>query len=333
MATLVINRDSISVKLESNHLVLHEHANGDSSKSVPLVDVDRVVVVGQPAITFPVLAKLLDLGIPCSFLTHGGRWRGMMDGDPGFHADRRRLQYKRVSDTDFALLLARRIVSDKIANSRRTLQRLAAERPISLERNAEWAALANYAASLPLAKTAEVVRGIEGASAKVYFNLLDGFFPAESPFHSRSRRPPRNPANALMSFVYVLLAGVFTGAIRAHGLDAAAGFFHCGDDRSPALALDLMEPFRPAFADRLALSLLNRHRVKPSEHFEPTEGGGFHLTDDGRRIVFAAFDEMMSRQILTESGRMTHRQVVDMTVCRFIGMIEGKEDVWFFRAA
>ena len=75
MATLVINRDSLGVRLEANHLVVHEHADG-SCRRVPLVDIERVIVVGQPAITFPVFVKLLDLGIPCSFLTHGGRWRG-----------------------------------------------------------------------------------------------------------------------------------------------------------------------------------------------------------------------------------------------------------------
>ena len=81
MATLVLNRQSVSVKLEENHLVIHEHAQGGSFTRMPLVDVERVIVVGQPAITFPVLAKFLDLGIPCLFLTRSGRWRGLMDGD------------------------------------------------------------------------------------------------------------------------------------------------------------------------------------------------------------------------------------------------------------
>lgn len=81
MATLVINRQSISVKLESDHLVIHEHAKDGSFQRVPLVDVDRMVVVGQPAISFPVLAKLMDLGIPCSFVTRGGKWRGIMVGE------------------------------------------------------------------------------------------------------------------------------------------------------------------------------------------------------------------------------------------------------------
>ena len=97
MATLVLNRDSLSVKLESNHLVIHEHSDG-SFLRMPLVDVERVIVVGQPAISFHVLAKLLDRKIPCSFMTHGGRWRGLMDGDSGFHAARRLRRVARICE-------------------------------------------------------------------------------------------------------------------------------------------------------------------------------------------------------------------------------------------
>ena len=138
MSTIVFNRDSIGVTLESNHLVVHDHAGGGSSRRVPLVDVERVVVVGQPAITFPVFAKLLDLGIPCSFMTHGGRWRGLMDGDAGFHAQRRMAQYELARDADFALRTSRKLVAAKIANSRRTLQRLAAERGMPFVGDANW---------------------------------------------------------------------------------------------------------------------------------------------------------------------------------------------------
>lgn len=332
MATLVLNRDSLSVKLESNHLLIHEHADG-SFRRMPLVDIDRVIVVGQPAITFPVFAKLLDLAIPCSFLTHGGRWRGLMDGDSGFHAGRRTRQYAYMSDPGFALRLARHTVAAKIANCRRTIQRLAAERHMMMREEPEWITLTACIGRLPAMMTVDAVRGIEGGAANAYFRLLDRFFPSDAPFQGRSRRPPRNPANALLSFVYVLLAGVFVGAIRSHGLDVAGGFFHRGNDRSPALAFDLMEPFRPAWADRLVLSLLNHRRVRATEHFERTAEGGCRLTEDGRRIVFTAFDEMMARQIETEAGRMSIRQVVDREVCRFLGMIEGDEEVRFFRAA
>ena len=112
------------------------------------------------------LAKLLDLGIPCSFLTRGGRWRGMMDGDPGFHAGRRMLQYKRVSDVEFVLRLARRIVADNIANSRRTLQRLAARlSPTVFRCRSSTTAVSGRQCISSLRRTvASILRAMDGAS-------------------------------------------------------------------------------------------------------------------------------------------------------------------------
>lgn len=330
--TLVINRSSVGVGLESNHLVLHEHAGGGFQR-IPLVDVERVIVTGQPAISFRVLAKLMDKGIPCSFLTAGGRWRGLMDGDGGFHAGRRILQYERMRDVEFAVQLARQLAAAKIANCRRSLQRLTVERSMSQADEPEWRTLSGLLSELAMAKSADAVRGIEGAAANGYFKLLGRFFPKDVPFERRSRRPPRNPANALMSFIYTLLENEFTAVIRSHGLDVAGGFLHRGIDRSPALALDLMEPFRPALADRLTLDLLNHRRVMADRHFENVAEGGFHLTADGRRIVFQAFDEMMVRRRSSESGHITIRQLLDREVCRFIGMLEGREPIRFHHAA
>lgn len=333
MSTLVINRDSLSLRLEGHHLVVHDHADEGSSHRVPLVDVDRVIVVGNPAISFHTLAHLMDRRIPCSFLTHGGKWRGLMDGDPGFHADRRRRQYARLDDPAFSLQLARQLASAKIANSRRTLQRLATERQMSLIGDDGWRMLTELGGEVPAAATLDAVRGVEGRAANVYFRLLARFFPEDVPFERRSRRPPRNQANALLSFVYVLLSGVFTSAVRAHGLDVAGGFLHRGSDRSPALALDLMEPFRPAWADRLVLDLLNHRRMRADEHFEGSPSEGVYLTGEGRRIVFMAFDEMMERRNDTEGGKATLRQIVDWEVCHFIEALEGTKGMRFYHAA
>ncbi len=220
MATLVLNRDSISVKLESNHLVVHDHADEGSFRRVPLVDVERVVVVGQPAITFPVFAKLLDLGIPCSFMTHGGRWRGLMDGDAGFHAPRRMAQYERARDADFALHLSRKLVAAKIANCRRTIQRLAAERGTPLVGDADWRMLSSLVGGLARSRSPNEARGVEGMAANAYFSLLSRYFPDDMPFERRSRRPPRNPANALLSFVYTLLSSTIQSGYWTRGRSA-----------------------------------------------------------------------------------------------------------------
>lgn len=333
MATLVLNRNSIGVKLESEHLVISDHADGGTARRVPLVSVERVVVVGQPAITFPALAKFMDMGIPCSFLSHGGRWRGIMDGDPGFHALRRIRQYEKIGDFDFTLRMARQLVAAKIANSRRTIQRLAAERRIALDSDECWRALSSCGGALACAKSPDDVRGVEGFAARAYFRLLSRFFPDDAPFASRTRRPPRDEANALLSFAYTLLTNVFCASIRAHGLDAAAGFFHRASDRAPALALDLMEPHRSPWADRLVLNLLNHRRIRRDEHFARSESDGVFLNDQGRKVFFTAFDEMMERRQTTEAGELSLRAIADRSVCRFIEAIESAGDVEFYRSA
>ena len=333
MATLVINRNSLSVKLEANHLVLHEHADGGSFQRVPLVDVERVIIVGQPAITFPVLAKLMDMGIPCSFMTSSGRWRGLMDGDGGFHAGRRMRQYAYVENEEMACRLVRRLVASKIANCRRVLQRFAAERGMVLDGFREWKDLRKLSMEVAYMKTRASLRGMEGMAAAIYFRLLSKFFPEDIPFDGRSRRPPRDAANALLSFSYVLLANTFTAAVRAHGLDVAGGFFHRGIDRSPALALDLMEPFRPALADRFVLNLLNHRRIRVDEHFSGDPLEGVRLNEAGRKIAFIAFDDMMLRRVSVDGRKLTIRQIIDREVCNFVKVIECGGEMQFYKAA
>lgn len=333
MQTLVIGKSSVSVKLEADHLIIHDHAVKDMVPvKVPLVDIERLVVSGQPSISFPVLAKMMDRQIPCSFMTAGGRWRGTMDGDRGFHAGRRMRQYESLADDAFRLHFTKRVIAAKIANSRRTLQRLAANRKLALEGNSEWIGISNCIGAVPLMETADAVRGIEGVAAARYFRLLSRFFPKEAPFTVRTRRPPRDAANSLLSFCYTLLENEVVAAVRRHGLDVAAGYFHRDHDHSPSLALDLMEPFRP-MADRLVLDLLNHRRVRADEHFEPGENGGIYLADTGRPIVFRAFDEMMRRKLDAENGHLDLRQLIDRDVCRFLGMLEAGESPNFFHAA
>ena len=333
MSTLVLNSASLVVKLESEHIVVHDHAD-DSFRRVPLFDVERVVVVGQPAISFPVFAKLLDMGIPCSFLTHGGRWRGVMDGDGGFHAQRRMAQYKCAGDDGFMLRLSRELVAAKIANCRRTIQRFAAERRMPISEDLDWRRLSSVSAGLVLAGSSNEARGVEGVAANIYFSLLARFFPEDAPFERRSRRPPRNPANALLSFAYTLLSGIFVSCVRAHGLDVACGFFHRPSGRSPALALDLMEPFRSPWCDRFVLNLLNHRRIRANAHFDMTDEDGVMLNRQGRAVVFRAFDEMMAGRQDTDAGRLSRRQIVDREICKFIGAIESGDGsgMSFYRA-
>lgn len=332
--TLVISRSSVSVKLEGRHLIVHDHADKSAAvEKVPLAEVGRVMVCGRPSISFSVLACLMDMKIPVGFVTTDGRWRGLMDGDIGFHADRRRKQYESMADAAFQLTFAKRCVHAKIRNCRRTIQRLAANRKFSPETLCGWNQMTMAMDLLPSACTVAAVRGIEGIAAVGYFDALSCFFPKETPWAGRSRRPPRDIPNALLSFLYTLLSHEVESQVRAHGLDCAAGCLHCGNNHAPALALDLMEPFRSVVVDRLVLDLLNHRRLSLSDDFECSQNGGVYLSEKGRPKVFRAFDEVMRRRSFVGGRSVTVRQLINADVCSYIAFLEKGTELKFYQAA
>lgn len=331
MASLILTSDVLSVRLESRRLeVVKRIGDGPNppheKRTVPLHDLDRVVAVGRPSITIPVLIKLMDLGIPCFFVTSHGRWRGAVMGDNNLNAQRRIRQYEQATDNTFCLGMAQTLIYAKIRNSRRVLQRLAANRALTDEREHESICneLKHFAQRAANAENHDELRGIEGIAAARYFNRLSGFFPAETPFNRRTRRPPRDPANALLSWSYTILLGEMEGIIRSHGLDASIGFLHTDTVNRPSLALDLMEPLRPAFADLLVLNILNHNILRP-EHFEINpENGGTYLTEEGRKPYFMVYEQSMKRRFALKAGEShtDFRKVMESEVCKYIRALE-----------
>ncbi|MFE4399877.1 CRISPR-associated endonuclease Cas1, partial [Kitasatospora sp. NPDC056808] len=159
------------------------------------------------------------------------------------------------------------------------------------------ATLAEGIAATSTAESLDTLMGVEGNAARTYFAALAfAIRPADGipAFAHRNRRPPTDPVNALLSYTYGLLRGLVHGAAEQVGLDPYIGFLHGIRPTKPALALDLMEEFRPALADRFALTLLNRRQLRPT-HFETTPGGAVHLTDNGRKVVIAAWQDWKSQ--------------------------------------
>lgn len=337
MATLVLNRNSISVHLESDHLVLRRHLPQEEEPEVetlPVRDVDRVLVIGSPAVTMPVLTRFLDRDIPCVFLTKGGRWRGLLKSGLSYNVARRMRQYDRLRERDFCLPLARECVVAKLQNARRGIQRLCSNRSIAMPTNDHSAGLSACIAQARSAMALDDLRGIEGVGSFHYFRLLARFFPSDFPFRTRSRRPPLDPANALLSFAYTCLLNECLSAIALHGLDPALGFMHQDRERSPSLALDLMEPFRPAFADLLVLNLLNHGRFSHDRHFQTNEdSGGWYLDEGGRQIFYPACEAALERLFLPrgESTRITFRQAIDRQVVNLVRCLENGDSPRFFR--
>lgn len=341
MASLELTNDTLQISRTSKHINITRYVDGTDcgrveTVKVPFYDIDRVVVTGTPNITIPTLTSFMDEGIPVFFVTAHGRWRGSLTPDKNLNAARRIRQYELGKDKDFSLKIAKALVYAKLRNCRRVLQRLAANRGITQDNDHQAACfeILRYAnASVDSTDSVDVVRGYEGIGTAIYFQELGRYFPVTMPFKTRSRRPPQDPANALLSWTYTIILGEVECAVRAHGLDAALGHLHCDKSNTPSLSLDLIEPLRPAIADLLVLNIVNHHILKPDIHFEIREDdGGTYLNAEGRSAFFKSYEQAMERRFSIAQGfpHTDFRQVINEQVNIYLRALERGEEPEFF---
>lgn len=216
----------------------------------------------------------------------------------------RRAQYRAADNVESSASIARSVVLAKIANCRTVVLRAIRERdwnaPDLLDLNCAALRLAHICEEVQRASVLDSIRGHEGDAARVYFSVLDHLITSEKEhffFRARSRRPPLDRTNALLSFVYTLLTHDIAGALEAVGLDPAVGYLHRDRPGRASLALDLAEELRPVLADRLVLSLINRRQLT-TEGFRQQETGGMVMDDDTRKQVLIAWQKRKQEEIL-----------------------------------
>ncbi|MBK8211903.1 MAG: CRISPR-associated endonuclease Cas1 [Rhodospirillales bacterium] len=279
-----------------------------------LIDVSQVVLIGNISITTPVVHELMRREIPVSWYSYGGWFLGHTTGTGHRNVELRTAQYRASFDSAMCLALARGLVGAKLKNARTLLRRnwRDGEPPAALlddlKRQAEHALRAR---GLP------ELLGIEGSGAAVYFRHLagalkrDGSEPAFD-FETRNRRPPADPVNALLSFAYALLTRTFTVTLSAVGFDPYRGFYHQPRYGRPALALDLMEPFRPLIADSAVLQAINNAEVQASDFVR--SGPAVALKPDGRKRFIAAFERRLSHEITHPlfGYRLSYRRLLEV---------------------
>ena len=287
---------------------------------VPLHHLGAVVCFGLVKVSLPLMHRLADEGVSLVLLNDNGRFKARLEGAVSGNVLLRRAQHKRSEDEAFAVAVARNCIAGKIRNGRQVLLRGARESKSGDEAKVLTRAAADLAASLralPVTSTLDALRGVEGEAARQYFAALKLLvrLDARSAFQmdGRTRRPPRDRMNALMSFIYALLMNDCRSAVEASGLDPQIGFLHALRPGRAALALDLMEEFR-FLADRLALTLINREQID-AEDFVLREGGAVMLEGDARKAVLVAYQEKkqesLSHPLLNEPvpvGLLPHVQ-------------------------
>ena len=294
--------------LRRTHGRLVVERQGEILGRVRLRELERVVLCGAVQLSSSALAALLDAGIETVILSPTGRYRGRLTPAEGKNIFLRQTQFQRHEDIAFRLRVAKRVVAGKIRNSRSLVQHHDWNHPDPAFREA-LKGLDESMERVSSQETLDAVMGVEGEAARTYFAAMGKMVRAEFAFTGRSRRPPQDPVNALLSFGYSVLLGEMTGAVAAQGLDPHVGYLHSLDYGRPSLALDLLEEFRQPVIDRLALSLINRGVLK-GEHFEARKEGGVYLNESGRprflefyhRAMDAEFEDRASRSRATFRG-------------------------------
>jgi CRISPR-associated protein Cas1 len=268
--------------------------HGTKLKGMPLVGVESLSLLGSVQISTQALNTLADRGIPVAFLSAAGRLVAMVDPLDSVSADVRRAQVRQFDRPEKCLELSRALIAAKIANQRTLLMRNRESLPPRISDD-----LAAQVEQAEAAGSIDSIRGHEGQAASLYFDNFAGMFKgdvaAEFDSHGRQRRPPPDPINAALSFAYSMLTHECTAALRTARLEPSIGAFHVSRPGRPALALDLMEPFRPLISDSIVVTAFNRGELK-SGHFLRT-AAGCAMTDAGRKAFFAVYGRRMADEV------------------------------------
>jgi CRISPR-associated protein Cas1 len=270
---------------------------------VPLHHLTSITIFGNVLISPFLMARCADDGRDINVLTENGRFKARIHGSLSGNVLLRRAQHSALDDPGARLEIARRFVAGKIQNARGTLMRAARE----TQDAADWASLRDATRALEtsladarLAPNVDELRGVEGFAARVYFTAFTHLVRAnreDFAFTVRSKRPPRDPVNALLSFIYALLTADCVAALEGVGLDPQVGFLHALRPGRPALALDLIEEFRTYVADRLALTLINRVQITRKD-FDERAGGAWSLNETGRKTVLVEYQNRKRAELL-----------------------------------
>jgi CRISPR-associated protein Cas1 len=311
---LYVQDQGARVTLDGDCLVVHGR-KGASAPAVTarLPNTSHVALYGNVQVTAQAMRALLERHIPVSFLSYGGWYYGRATGVESKNVELRVAQHRAAADPAFCLAIARGIVASKVRNSRTLLRRnhIAPSLLVLSE-------LEGLARKAERAEALDALLGLEGTAARSYFGAFTGMIKGDASLSGdfdldgRNRRPPRDPMNALLSFAYSLLTKDFTLALAAAGLDPLLGFYHQPRFGRPALALDLMEEFRPLVADSVVIGAVNGGSVGV-EDFQ-SHPSGVAMRPAARKRLLLAYERRMEQLIVHPifGYRISYRRVLEV---------------------
>jgi len=298
---LYITSAEAYLSLEGENIVIKKEEN--TSTHLPLHNIENIVCFNYQGVSPALMEACAERNIGLAFLTPYGHFQARVSGRVKGNVLLRKKQYRVSDDENQCVPIAVSFLLGKIANSRKVIERAIRDHALlvnSDELGKASSFLRQTLHTLPSCKHTSELMAFEGSAAKVYFSVFNQLILQQKEdfrFEERTRRPPRDNMNALLSFFYALLTNEAISALEAVGLDPYVGFLHKDRPGRPSLALDLIEELRPIFADRLALSLVNRKQVT-GKGFTQKESGGVLMDDETRKVVLTAWQERKKEEIL-----------------------------------
>lgn len=299
--TLYVLSEDCYLALDGKNVVMKR--DGDIVGRYPLHTLEDIIVFTYIGVSPVLMGYCAENGVGLSFCKPNGHFLCRVVGDSHGNVLLRRKQYRVADDGSASLLIARNMIAGKVYNAKWYLGRMKRDHAVALDVDMFEHKMAQMDALLHDIRSCSVIdtlRGLEGSAASLYFDVFDQMIlrnKSDFRFSGRNRRPPLDPVNALLSFVYSLLSNNCASALSSVGLDPYVGFMHVDRAGRKSLALDMMEELRPCFADRFVLGLINKGRVSRSD-FGFGESGAVLLNDSGRRTVLGAWQEAKKAEIV-----------------------------------
>lgn len=299
MPTLYLIEQNTVLRKTGDRLLLCKKSSGKSGGprvddirlDLPCSDVEHVMLFGNVQVTTQAMQEMLEHGIEFAIFTLSGKLLGQLTPPQTKNIPLRIAQFRKHDDADFCLGLAQAVVRNKIGNAAAMLREHRKNHPASIT-PAEIDALETLVQRAEAAASLESLLGYEGSATAAYFQLFGRLFNPPWTFTTRSRRPPKDPVNAVLSFGYVIVGAELQALLDGAGFDPYLGFYHALDYGRPGLALDLLEEFRHPLVDRLALNLFNLGSMTQQD-FAPQPEGGIYLNTAGKKKFFIQYERML----------------------------------------
>ncbi|MHB8598487.1 MAG: type I-D CRISPR-associated endonuclease Cas1d [Ktedonobacteraceae bacterium] len=360
MSTLYLNEERALVRREGENILLVDIPerrgkegvilSAARKERVPLVKIDEVAVLGEVTLTASAMHLLLERNIEITFMGHYGQFKGRLSPPFSKNSLLRLAQYRAHQDMTKRCELARRFVIGKLSNQRQRLQRYSRTHE-DVEVNQAVDQLATIIQSVaaltlddvrtvpvmpPLASgdnaiagtLMEIILGLEGAGSAIYFRGFSKLISDQErwPFAGRVKRPPTDPVNSLLSFGYSLLTNKVASAVQLVGFDHFVGYLHSSFYGRPALALDVLEEFRPVIVDSVVLTLLNHRMLTPDDFI--VELGAYRLKQEKRKVFFTQFEERLNEEILHPifGYKVSYQRCIELQVRLLAKCLTGEID-------